>query len=369
MNILVFSWRDPKHQLAGGAERSMYEHMRGWVEAGHHVTLFASKIDKMPNFETIDGVNIIRRGYQYLGVQVAGLFYYLKNNKKYDFVIDQFHGVPFFTPLYVRKPKLAVLQEITREVWLTNPLKFPLNLIIGIIGYVFEPFVFLLYRNTNFMVGSKSAKEDLIKYGINNNKITIVPHGVVPPLQKVSLTKEKIKTITFFGTVTADKGIMDAIKAFSILNKKGEYKFWVMGRFETEDYKSKVMAEVNRLGIKNKTKFWGNISDEEKFELLAKSHVLVNPSIREGWCIINIEANLMGTPVVAYPSQGLVDSVKNNLSGILTKTSTCQELAEVIFRIINNNNEYQKLSTGAKKWASQFTWEKSKKLSLNLIHI
>jgi len=42
MNILVFSWRDPKHPLAGGAEQVMHEHMKGWVGAGHKVTLFTS---------------------------------------------------------------------------------------------------------------------------------------------------------------------------------------------------------------------------------------------------------------------------------------------------------------------------------------
>lgn len=369
MRILVFSWRDPKHPLAGGAERSMHEHMKGWIESGHTVTLFASKINEKPDREEIDGVNVIRKGYQYLGVQLAGFLFYLKNINKFDFVVDQFHGIPFFTPLYVKKPKLAVLQEVTKEVWFTNPLKSPLNLIVAVIGYIFEPFVFLLYKNTKFMVGSNSAKEDLIKFGIKNSKITIVPHGVISPKEKVHAKKEKIKTITFFGTVTADKGIMDAIKAFSILNKIGDYKFWVMGRFETESYKSKVISEVEKLGLKEKVKFWSKVSDQEKFELLVRSHVLINPSIREGWCIINIEANLMGTPVVAYPSQGLVDSVKNNLSGILTKTSTYQELAEVIFRITNNDDEYKKLSTGAKKWASNFTWEKSRKLSLDLIHI
>jgi len=34
MNILVFSWRDPKHPTAGGAEQVMHEHMKGWIAAG-----------------------------------------------------------------------------------------------------------------------------------------------------------------------------------------------------------------------------------------------------------------------------------------------------------------------------------------------
>lgn len=368
MNILVFSWRDPKHPLAGGAERSMHEHMKGWAKAGNNVTLFASKINSRPNTEMIDGIKVIRRGYQYLGVQVAGFFYYLTNKSKYDFVVDQFHGIPFFTPLFVKKPKLAVLQEVTREVWFTNPLKFPLNIIVGLIGYIFEPLVFLLYRKTKFMVGSNSAKVDLMKYGIAGSNITIVPHGVVPPPSKVNIVKNKIKTITFFGTaLSIDKGIMDAISAFGKLNSLGEYQFWVLGRVETQDYFQKIKSEVVRLGLEKKIKFWGYISDQKKFELLAKSYLLLNPSIREGWCIINIEANLMKTPVIAYPSQGLVDSVKHGQSGILTKESTPEALVKEVVRIAKDNSEYQKLSIGALTWANNFKWSNSRALSLSLI--
>lgn len=369
MNILVFSWRDPKHPLAGGAERSMHEHMKGWIEAGHNVTLFASKISDKSSNEVIDGIKVVRSGYQYLGVQVTGFFYYLKNKNKFDFVVDQFHGIPFFTALYVSKPKLAVLQEVTREVWFTNPLKFPLNIIVGLIGYIFEPLVFLIYRNSKFMVGSNSAKEDLKKFGIKDKNITVVPHGVIPPENKVNIIKNKLKTITFFGTLSADKGIMDAINAFGKLNKLGDYQFWVLGRIETKDYFQKIKEEVAKLGIDSKIKFWGYISDQEKFELLAKSYLFLNPSIREGWCIINIEANLMGTPVIAYPSQGLIDSVKHGQSGILTKESTPEALVAEVVRLTKNEVEYKKLSKGAIDWANNFKWENSRKLSLNLIHV
>ena len=134
MRILVFSWRDPKHPLAGGAEQVMHEHMKGWVKAGHEVTLFSSRFKNLPEEETIDGINIIRQGYQYIGVQITGFIYFLKNRSKFDLVIDQFHGLPFFTPLYIRIPKLAVIQETAGKVWFLNHLPWPLNWLVGING-------------------------------------------------------------------------------------------------------------------------------------------------------------------------------------------------------------------------------------------
>ena len=368
MNILVFSWRDPKHPLAGGAEQSMHEHMKGWVKEGHFVTLFSSLIKDSKQIEYLDGIKIVRNGNQYLGVQIKAFFYYLKNKNNFDFVVDQFHGIPFFTPLYVTKPKLAVLQEVAKEVWFKNPLKFPINFIIGFIGYITEPIIFLFYKKTHFMVGSNSAKEDLIKFGIRKNNITIVPHGVILPKKIPDHKITNPKMITYFGPLTADKGIMDAIKTFNILNKKGNYSFCIIGRPETDRYYKKVMQKVRKFDLNSKIEFWKRPTDEEKFEILSKSYLLINPSIREGWGLVNIEANAVGTPVIAYPSQGLIDSVSDNLSGVLTKNSTPEDLAMEIEKLVKDKAKYQRLSIGAKKWASRFSWQKSRKESLKLIN-
>lgn len=369
MNILVFSWRDPKHPLAGGAEQSMHEHMKGWVNAGHNVTLYTSYINNLLKEEIIDGIKIVRRGYQYLGVQITGFFYYLKNKNKFDFVVDQFHGIPFFTPIYVSKPKLAVLQEVTKEVWFKNPLVFPLNLIVGFLGFITEPFIFLFYRNCKFMVGSNSAKEDLIKFGIKNKNITVVSHGIILPkmIPEHKMTNPKI--ITFFGRMTPDKGVVDALKTFAILNKTGSYKFFIAGTVESRDYYTMLKNKAEELGLKSNLAFWERPTDKEKFELFAKTYLFINPSIREGWGLVNIEANIVGTPVIAYPSQGLVDSVKHGQSGILTKENTPEALVKEVVRLTKNDSEYKKLSKGAIDWANNFKWENSRKLSLNLIHV
>lgn len=366
MNILVFSWRDPKHPLAGGAEQVMHEHTKGWIKAGYKVTLFSSKVKGLIVNENIEGVEVVRRGYQYLGVQIAGFFYYLRNKSKYNFIVDQFHGVPFFTPLYVNKPIMAVIQEPARSVWFKNPLPFPVNLIIGFLGYIFEPFFFLFYKKVQFMTGSNSAKVDVINFGIPSKNITVISHGVNIPRAKLSISLKR-KAITFLGILSKDKGIEDALKCFAILNKLDKYDFWVIGKADTINYHNKLQKLVTKLELENNIKFWGRVSDDKKFELLSKSYVLVNPSVHEGWGLVNIEANTVGTPVIAYPSQGLIDSVKNGVSGVLTKNSTPEALSEEIKKMITDNTKYEKLSSGAKKWASGFSWQKSSNLSIKLI--
>ena len=366
MNILVFSWRDIKHPNAGGAEQVIHEHAKGWVNAGHKVTHFSSKVKELSNFETIDKIDFIRNGYQYLGVQIAGFFYYLKNRNKIDIVVDEFHGVPFFTPLYVKKPKLAILQEVAKEVWFLNPLPRPLNWIIGLIGYLGEPFVFIFYRNTKFMTGSVSAKDDILKMGIPLKNVNIIPHGVILS-KRIKYKKSKVKTVIYLGVLSKDKGIEDAIKCFKLLDNQN-LQFWVIGRPETQSFGKHIQAQTKKIKFKNEIKFWGYVSQEKKFKLLSKAHVLINPSVHEGWGLVNIEANSVGTPVISYNNAGLIDSVKPEVSGLICKENTPESMAELIKQIFDDKRKYQKLVLGSIAWSKNFSWEKSKKLSLELIN-
>ncbi len=363
MNILILSWRDPKHPLAGGAEQSIHEHSKGWIKKGHKVTLLSSRFENSRGKENIDQVEIIRKGNQYLGVQLAALFFYLKNKKNFDLIIDQFHGIPFFTPLYVKNPKLAIIQEVAKEVWFFNHFKFPINFIVGLLGYLLEPLIFSIYKNTIFITASDSTKKDLISFGIKKSNIYVIHHGVSVVKFKKN-KKEKNPTIMYLGRLSRDKGMEDVLKTFELLYKKNKnYSFWVVGKGETKEYEKKIKKKVEKAYFKKKIKFLGHIDEKKKFELLSKAHILVNPSKREGWGLVNIEANIAGTPVVAYKSAGLVDSVKHGISGIITKRSPV-DLANEIHKLITNKKLYHQLSKGALKWGRQFTWEKASSKSL-----
>src|SRR5690349_1570411 len=142
MNILIFSWRGIGHPHEGGAEYSTHEHAKGWVKLGHTVTLFTSSFENGSSHETIDGVEIIRSGAQALGVQINAFIWYIFGaHPKYDLVIDQFHGLPFFTPLFVKTKKLGFIHEAAKEVWRLNPWPKPFNLIPALFGTLLEPFI------------------------------------------------------------------------------------------------------------------------------------------------------------------------------------------------------------------------------------
>ena len=99
MQILVFHWKDITHPYAGGAERLFHQLMKETKSLGHSVIWFCSRYENSREKEYIDGINVVRRGGQF-SVYLQALFFYLKNRKKIDLVIDNITGVPWFTPLY-----------------------------------------------------------------------------------------------------------------------------------------------------------------------------------------------------------------------------------------------------------------------------
>ena len=367
MNILILSWRSLGHPSAGGAEQATFEHAKAWVGAGHSVILFTSKFPKGKKEEHIHGVKIIRKANDVFGIQIAAFFWYLfGKHPKFDLVVDEFHGIPFFTPLYVRGKKLGWIHEVAKEVWWFNPWPEPFNIIPAVIGTIFERFIFMiLYRRVPFMTVSESTRRELVVWGIPSKNITVIHNGV--NVVKVKVKKEREKKAIFLGAITRDKGIEDALEVFSLINKSDDnWQFWVVGKGES-DYIHNLKFEILNLKLKNKVKFWGYVSERKKFELLARVHVLINPSVREGWGLVNIEANSVGTPVVGYKVAGLTDSVKNGETGILVKYGDRQSLTSSVMKLSHNGKLYSKFQKNSIKWSKKFRWGKTTKKSLKLI--
>ncbi|MCL4415734.1 MAG: glycosyltransferase family 4 protein [Actinobacteria bacterium] len=361
MDILIFSWRGPGHPHEGGAEASTHYHAKGWVNAGHNVTLFTSYYPGAKQEEKIDGVHIKRYGSQIFGVHWEAFKWYLfGNHPKYDLVVDEFHGIPFFTPIYVRTKKLAFIHEITKEVWALNPWPFPFNLIPALIGRIFEPLIFqLFYRKIPFMTGAQSAKADLMLWGIPEKNITVIHHGFDKP-KKIDFPKSKKKIIIFLGALSKDKGVEDALQAFSILSTVDrDFQFWVIGKGE-EHYVKQLKLKVDKMSLNKKIKFWGFVSNDKKFELLAKAYLLVNPSVREGWGLVVIEAASVGTPTVGYNVAGLKDSIVNGKTGILCNQNP-QACAKAILELAEDREKYQLFRKNCFMWCRKFSWEKSVK--------
>lgn len=362
MKILILNWRDIMHPLAGGAEQSLFKHASYWEKKGADVTWITSCFPGAKKSETVNGIRIIRMGSHFTVHFLAANYYRKLDN--IDIIIDSFHFIPFFSPLYTNPNKIiALINEPAKNAWFKN-IFFP----VAIIGYIIEPFFFKLYNNIPFITSANSIKKELEELGVNGKKINIIPHGVTVKNSAKKYIKEQIPTIIYLSQVSPDKGIEDALQAFQLLqNENKSINLWIVGKAISESYQKKIKMMIDTLRIKKNTTYFGFVTEEKKFELLQKAWILIHPSIREGWGLNVIEANNFGVPSVGYNVTGLKDSIKDNKTGLLTRKNTPEDLAEKCMKILTDKKTYNYLAKNSKKWANEFSWEKSAKKSWGLI--
>ena len=82
----------------------------------------------------------------------------------------------------------------------------------------------------------------------------------------------------------------------------------------------------------------------------------VMPSRKEGWGLAVVEAAKHAVPTVGY-SFGLRDSVGHGRTGLLADTP--EELAVQLQKILDDDSLRAQLGAGARKFAEQFSWEKT----------
>jgi glycosyltransferase involved in cell wall biosynthesis len=362
MNILILNWRDPKNPKSGGAEIVTHEHAKAWIKAGHKVTWFTAKFKNSKTEERIDGINIVRGG-NFITVYLLAPIFYLFAKNKFDLVIDEIHGLPFFTPLYVRKPKIAFIHEVAGEIW-DYMYPFPIN----VVGKLLESVYFKFYQNVQFWTDADSTIDDLVRVGIKRENCTAISCPTGHSSLSILPKKEAVPTFIFVSRVVKMKGIEDVIKAFFNIQKElKDAQLWIVGDGD-KAYIEELKKMMKTYSINPKVKFFGSVDEANKFELLKKAQILLHASVKEGWGIVVIEAASQGTPAIVYDVSGLRDSVKNSKTGIVLKENTPEEMAKQAINLLKDKVEYKKLQKSALAWAKSLTWENATKESLRLIN-
>lgn len=362
MRILIFNWRDIRHDWAGGGEVYVHELAKRWVKSGHTVTLFCGQNAgaPLPEREQVDGIQIIRYGSRFSVYLWAVVFYFKELRQKNDVVVDVQNGIPFFTPLFSGKPKLAVVYHIHgRQFFIELP--FP----ISGFGYLIEKYVFpLIYHFVQIQAISKSTKKDLVYLGVPGKNIHIVYCGMNGVLHHARQGKKfSVPTILYLGRIKKYKRVDSLVSIFKrVLLIYPKAKLIIAG-WGTEA--SSVVNLAMMSSIRRHIHIMGPVSEAEKKELLSKSWVFVNPSINEGWGISVIEANLYGTPAVAYRVQGLCESIQHTKTGFLVHTE--HGFADAIISLVSNKTLRHSMGVHAQKWAAKFSWDTASKKSLLLL--
>lgn len=362
MKILILNWRDIKNTAGGGAELLTHEMAKRWARWGHEVTQISAGFPGSKKEERVDGVKIIRLGTWWT-VHFLAIFYYLKNlRNQIDVIVDEVHWFPFFAVLYARRKTVLLACEVAKKnffVYFSYPVAF--------LWRQLEKIYFFLYRNIPALTISPSTKRDLINEGLKEDKIAVLPMGLTVPAGIEIYPKEKDPSIIYLGRINKLKGAEDAVEAFKIVKKEiPEAKLWFVGS-GLPSYERRVKQKVVDYNFTSSVNFLGFVSEKKKFELLSKAHVLIVPSIHEGWGLVVSEAGFVETPAVVYNVPGLRDVVENGVNGLICESNTSVCLAKNVIRLLQNEELCKKLSENARGESKKMNWRNTAKVALKVL--
>lgn len=358
--ILVINWQDITHPLGGGAEVHAHEIFRRLAEQNHEVTLLCCHYAGALRKEWIDGIRILRYGTRNTFNFLVPVLYQ-KINRKYNFdiVFDDINKIPFFTPLFVKKPLVAIVHHFFgKSIFLQT------SWLQAQYVYQTERLVPYFYRHTPFAVVSKSTHKELVDKGITSD-IHFLPNGVDIKKYPWLHQKEDRPMIGYLGRLKKYKKVDHLIRALPDVFATVPNALCVI--IGEGDYKTSLIKLVNQLGLRDRVHFTGHVSHKEKVQWLNRLWVAVNTSPKEGWGLTVIESNACGVPVIAADSPGLRDSVVHNKTGFLYPFGDLEALTRDVIDILNDPDKRNHLAEQSRRWAESFQWDASAADALNII--
>lgn len=362
MRILVFSWKDIGHPWAGGSEVNIQEQAARWVKEGNEVTMFTSRFRGMKRRENIEGMEIFRAGGRFTIYLLAPFFYLLALRNRADVVLDIINGIPFFTPLFSRKPIVGLIHHVHRDMFLIE-----LGPVVGRFGRFIEQYVVpLLYRNRTIICVSESTASAmrLQMYRGTDLDIRIVNNGIsLDHFQRGSFERFEQPTVLYLGRLKKYKQLPRLIAMMPRVREKvPDARLMVVG---SGDAVIQAQESASRLGASDYVSFTGFVDEEEKSRLYQQAWVLATASMVEGWGLTVIEANACGTPAVAFDVPGLNESIVHRKTGLLAKDD--DEFVQNLIEVLSDSELRESLGSGAIEWSGSFDWDTSASKTLQIL--
>jgi glycosyltransferase involved in cell wall biosynthesis len=346
--VIFLMWRDTGHPDGGGSEVFVEKVAKWLVENGHHVQILCAAYRDAPPDEERDGIAFRRRGGRFT-VYLHGLLFLLtRAGRRADIVVDVQNGLPFWSTLVRRRRTVVVLtHHCHREQWRLLFPGWP-----GRFGCWLETRVApRVYRRRRYITVSQRSRIELIEQGIDSARISVVNNGVDPV--NTLTPRSPTPTLCVLARLVPHKQVEQALEVLAKL------------RAETPDlhldvvgdgwWHAELVARAEQLGVTDSVTFHGHVAQGRRDELLARSWLVLLPSIKEGWGIAIMEAAAAGTAAIAYRhAGGVAESIIDGLTGVLV--DDVDGFTEATRRLLADDEQRNRLAAAAHERAQQFSW-------------
>jgi glycosyltransferase involved in cell wall biosynthesis len=225
-------------------------------------------------------------------------------------------------------------------------------------------------------IGNYSLEKIQKHYGIDPNKVRIVPNGVDTEKFKPNENFQAVRkqfglgnehTVLFVGSLIQRKGLPFLVEAAKkVVREQPDTKFLIVGEGPLKKQLTGSIESANLLG---NFKFWGNVRDDLLPSVYNCADVFVLPSIQEGQGIVLLEAQASGKPVVAFDVGGVDEAVRNNETGLLVERGNSDALTDCLMKLLLDKPLREKMGANGRGFVTKnFTWDMCAQKMLKVYH-
>ncbi len=363
MRILVVNWQDRENPLGGGAETHLHEIFGRIARAGHEVVALVSGFDGAPERIELDGIEVHRVGRRYtFSLHARRYFERELKSRNFDVIVEDLNKIPLFTPRWNAAPVVPLVHHLfglTAFSEASPP--------VAALTWLLERPIPRVFRGLRGIAVSESTRQDLVRRGMDDHLIDVIPNGIDLDWFCPDPTEERFAdpTFVYMGRLRRYKRVDLLIQAVARLKESGvRVQLKVGGKGPDRE---RLEGIATRLGVQGRVDFLGFVSEERKRTLLRCCWANLLTSPKEGWGISNLEAAGCGTPTIASDAPGLRESVVDEITGILVPHGDLPALAEAITRLASDAGLRDRLGAGAAEFSQGYSWDASAEAVLKLL--
>jgi len=343
--------------IIGGGIRTQLNNVIPLLQAkGHVITVLTSDVYKLGNFDVIR-VKSLRFPSRSYGFMPALIWVMGDIVEKWDII--HVHGYPCYPAdlltvfrLLHKKPIVITLHGSFHQ-YTSHMNLFAKRL---------HNSIMLKFVNNidRFIAVSCAEKWAVAKGGLPADKVEVVYNGVDPMYSKFEpARREQLseKRILYLGRLTNSKNVGLLVEAMKhVVNMNNNVKLILAGPDFGE--RKRLEALVSKLNIKKYVDFTGEVTEEQKIQLLASCDIFVQPSLQDIFSISILEASAASLPVIAFNVGGNSEMIVDGKTGILVDDLTPWALANAILSTLNDKDALRTMGAKGQEYVlNKFSWE------------
>ncbi len=356
--VHVLAWRDLDDPDAGGSEVHADEFMRRWAAAGLDIVHRTSAARGQPAEDRRNGYAVVRRGSRYSVFPRTMVSELAGRMGRSDALVEIWNGVPWFSPVWYRRPHLMILHHVHGPMW-DQLMPAPLA---GAGRFLEKRLAPPFYRRTETVTPSAATRDELLELGFRPAMVTAVDNGVDPFF---SPGGER----TPYPSIVA-VARMAPVKRFGLLLEAA-----LEARRRVPDLRLRLIGDgperddLRRWIADRDAGAWielpGHLDREGLRDEYRRAWVVASASLAEGWGLSLTEGAACATPAVATDIRGHRCSVVNGTTGLLADPA---DLGAALATVLSDDALRQRLASDALARAQTLTWDASALGVLRVFH-